>query len=80
MFIMDIAEHSRSLGCKLLKSGSCARLAAAAKFPVANIFCRDPHLPNVARVPIHFARHIHHNRQDNEERDGAHEQGIILLP
>src|SRR5262245_63276976 len=34
----------------------------------------------VACVPIHFASDVHDDRQHNEERDGAHEQRVILLP
>ena len=37
-------------------------------------------LSGIARVPIHLTCHVHYDRQNNEERDCAHEQGIILLP
>jgi hypothetical protein len=37
-------------------------------------------LAGVARVPIHFARHVHHDCQHDEERDCAHKQRVILLP
>src|SRR5439155_4838326 len=37
-------------------------------------------LGRIARVPIHLTRHVHHDRQKDEESDYAHEQGIILLP
>src|SRR5260370_38323086 len=37
-------------------------------------------LSSIARVPIHLTRHVHHDRQDNEECVCAHQQGIILLP
>src|ERR1700756_4328984 len=34
----------------------------------------------VACVPIYFTGHVHYDCQDNKERDGAHEQRVILLP
>ena len=37
-------------------------------------------LAGVARVPIHVARHVHYDRQHDEERDCAHEQRVVLLP
>ena len=36
-------------------------------------------LASVARVPIYLAGHIHHDCQYDKERDGAHEQGVVLL-
>src|SRR5437899_5449458 len=41
---------------------------------------RGDALARVARVPINFARHVHHDCQHDEERDCAHEQCVILLP
>src|SRR6266480_807168 len=37
-------------------------------------------LARVARVPIYLARHVHHDRQHDKERNCTHEQGVILLP
>jgi len=37
-------------------------------------------LTRVARVPIDFTRHIHHQSEHDEERDCAHQERVILLP
>src|SRR5947209_2367764 len=40
---------------------------------------RGDALARVARVPINFPRHVHHDCQHDEERDRAHKQRVILL-
>jgi len=37
-------------------------------------------LGRVPRVPIYLSRHVHYDRQHDEECDSAHEQSVILLP
>ena len=33
----------------------------------------------VARVPIDLARYVHHDGEDDEQRDRSHQQRVILL-
>lgn len=36
-------------------------------------------LVSVPRVPIDLARHVHDQREDDEEGDRSHEQRVVLL-
>lgn len=39
----------------------------------------QPCSARIACVPIYFSRHVHHDRQHDEECDRAHQQCVILL-
>lgn len=40
----------------------------------------QPCSARIARVPIYFSRHVHYDREHDEERDRTHEERVILLP
>ena len=53
-------------------------VGSALRTPI-DIFPQASSLAPVSRVPINLARYVHHDREDDEERNCAHQQGVILL-
>src|SRR5438105_3407514 len=75
----SFAGASLNIASCITRSTRCSK--ASRRFDLsARRGVDDKILAHVARVPIHLARHVHHDGQHNEERDRAHKQRVILLP